>query len=167
MTETVAQAASGAETRSIVVEEVFPHAPDVVWKVLTDGELIARVLMPPSGFAPVPGTRFTFQTKPAGGWDGTIQCQVLDVVPCERLVYSWKGGHADNIGYGSLLDTIVTWSLSPTEGGTRLRLEHAGFALPRNESAFTTMSSGWKTVVPRIAPLLDQVDRDENEGPAP
>ena len=154
-----AAASTGTQTRSIVVEEVFPHAPELVWKVLTDGELIARVLMPPTGFAPVPGTQFTFQTKPAGRWDGTIQCQVLEVVPCERLVYSWKGGHGDNIGYGSLLDTIVTWSLSPAaDGATRLRLEHGGFELPRNETAFTTMSGGWKTVVPRIAPLLDEFD---------
>jgi len=70
-----------SDTRSIVVEVVFPHAAAVIWKALTDGDLISRFLMPPIGFAPVPGTRFTFQTKPAGEWDGTIHCQVLEVVP--------------------------------------------------------------------------------------
>ncbi|MCY1667386.1 SRPBCC family protein [Rhizobium sp. SL86] len=146
-----------SDTRSIVVEEVFPHAAAVIWKALTDGDLISRFLMPPIGFAPVPGTRFTFQTKPAGEWDGTIHCQVLEVVPNQRLTYSWKGGHEGNAGYGSPLDTVVTWTLSPTANGTRLSLVHSGFQLPRNETAYANMSGGWKTVVPRIAPLLDQV----------
>ncbi|MBB4145871.1 SRPBCC family protein [Rhizobium rhizoryzae] len=146
-----------SDTRSIVVEVVFPHAAAVIWKALTDGDLISRFLMPPIGFAPVPGTRFTFQTKPAGEWDGTIHCQVLEVVPNQRLTYSWKGGQDGNVGYGSPLDTVVTWTLSPTANGTRLSLVHSGFQLPRNETAYANMSGGWKIVVPRIAPLLDQV----------
>ena len=150
-------AATLSDTRSIVVEEVFPHAPAVIWKALTDGDLIARFLMPPAGFAPVPGTRFTFQTTPAGAWDGTIHCEVLEVVQNERLSYSWKGGDDTNTGYGSRLDTIVTWTLFPGNNGTRLRLVHSGFELPKNETAYTNMSGGWKKVVPRIAPLLDQV----------
>lgn len=153
MIETMAK----GETRSIAVEEVFPHSPEVVWMAITDGDLIARFLMPPSGFAPVPGTKFTFLTKPAGAWDGSIRCEVLEVIPREKLVYSWKGGHQDNSGYGSLLDTVVTWALFPTaDGGTRLSLLHSGFDLPRNEMAFANMGAGWKTIIPRMGPLLDQ-----------
>jgi uncharacterized protein YndB with AHSA1/START domain len=146
------------DTSSIVVEEAFPHSPSVIWRALTDGDVIARFLMPPTGFAAVPGTRFTFETTPAGAWDGTIQCEVLEVVENERLSYSWKGGDDSNIGYGSRLDTIVTWTLFPSNNGTRLRLVHSGFQLPTNETAYATMSGGWKKVVPRIASLLDQID---------
>ena len=101
-----------SDTQDIVVDEVFPHAPETIWKTLTTGELIGRWLMAPTGFEPVKGTRFTFQTKPAGAWDGVIHCQVLEVMPNERFVYSWKGGHEANVGYGSPLDTVVTWTLS-------------------------------------------------------
>ena len=69
-------------SQAIVVDEVFPHAPATVWKALTTGNLIARWMMAPRGFEPVPGNRFTFQTTPAGEWDGVIHCQVLEVVPC-------------------------------------------------------------------------------------
>jgi uncharacterized protein YndB with AHSA1/START domain len=31
-----------ADTREIVVEEVFPHPLEVVWKALTSEELVAR-----------------------------------------------------------------------------------------------------------------------------
>lgn len=142
-------------TQDIVLDEVFPHAPQTIWKALTTGELIGRWLMPPTGFAPVVGTRFTFQTKPAGAWDGTIRCQVLEAVPNQRLAYAWKGGHADNVGYGSLLDTVVTWTLSPADGGTRLRLVHSGFVTPKNDTAYKNMSDGWTVVVGRFRTTVD------------
>src|SRR5260370_9647680 len=93
-------AALKSATQDIVVEEVFPHAPESIWKALTTGELIGRWLMKPTGFEPMEGKRFTFQTKPAGAWDGVIHCRVLEATPKQRLVYAWKGGHEENVGYG-------------------------------------------------------------------
>ena len=143
-------------TLDIVVDEVFPHAPETIWKTLTTGDLIGRWLMVPTGFEPVQGKRFTFQTTPAGAWDGVIHCQVLEAVPGERLAYSWKGGHEENVGYGSRLDTVVTWTLSRAASGTRLRIVHSGFATPRNDSAFKTMSEGWRKVVRTIGTVAGQ-----------
>ncbi|HEX3666109.1 MAG TPA: SRPBCC domain-containing protein [Rhizomicrobium sp.] len=134
--------------QEIVVEEIFPHAPQTIWKALTAGELIARWLhMTPSGFAPHAGTKFTYQTTPAGEWDGVIRCEVLEVVPEQRLVYAWRGGHETNAGYGARLDTIVTFTLAKDDKGTRLRVIHSGFELPRNETAYRNMSGGWKKVI--------------------
>jgi len=138
-------------TQDIVVEEIFPHAPETIWKILTTGTLIARWLMEPRGFAPVKGTRFTYQTKPAGQWDGTIHCEVLEVVPNERFVYAWQGGHEANNGYGSPLDTVVAFTLSKVPEGTRLKLVHSGFVTPLNDSSFQNMSHGWRKVVPSLA----------------
>ncbi|MDK4740173.1 SRPBCC domain-containing protein [Rhizobium sp. CNPSo 3464] len=138
------------DTQAIVAEEVFPHAPAIIWKALTSGELISRWLMAPKGFESVAGCHFTFQTTPAGEWDGTIHCEVLEVVPNERLSYAWRGGHAANDGYGSKLDTVVTFTLSKAEAGTRLRLVHSGFVLPKNDTAYRNMSEGWKKVVKRL-----------------
>ncbi len=74
----MSNAAFKSDTQQIVVDEVFPHAPETIWKTLTTGDLISRWLMAPAGFEPVKGKQFTFQTKPAGAWDGTIHCQVLE-----------------------------------------------------------------------------------------
>ena len=144
-------AAIMADSREIVVDEVFPHTLDVVWKTLTTPELMGRWLkMQPTGFTPKVGTCFTYQTTPAGEWDGVIHCQVLEVIPNERLAYAWTGGHEGNAGYGSRLDTVVTFVLSAVENGTRLRLVHSGFVLPKNETAFKNMSNGWTKVVENI-----------------
>ena len=145
------QAAMKTATQDIVVEEVLPHAPETIWKALTTGELIGRWLtMKPTGFEPVKGARFTFQTTPAGAWDGAIRCEVLEVMHNERLSYSWQSGDDGNAQYGSRLDTIVTFTLTKVDGGTRLRLVHSGFVTPKNDSAFRNMSEGWTKVVGRI-----------------
>ncbi len=152
----MSDAALDARTREIVVEEVFPHSAAAIWKALTNGEMMKRWFMPPSGFEPAEGRRFTFQTKPAGAWDGVIHCQVLEARPNRRLAYSWKGGDARNVGYGSALDTVVTWTLSEEATGTRVRLVHSGFKLPTNESALVTMGEGWKKVVPGLRATIDE-----------
>lgn len=146
-------AALKPDTQDIIVDEVFPHAPETIWKTLTTGELIGRWLMVPTGFAPVEGKRFTFQTTPAGAWDGVIHCEVLEVKPNERFAFAWKGGHEENAGYGSRLDTVVTWTLSRAENGTRVRLVHSGFVPTKNDTAFKSMSEGWKKVVQTVGTL--------------
>lgn len=137
--------------RAIIVEKVLPHPPDKIWKVLTDSELIAKWLMP-SDFQAEVGRRFTFRSKPMGDWDGVVECEVLDCDPPRRLRYSWVGGSKTNDKYGSRLDSVVTWTLTPADGGTLLRMEHEGFG-PGNEFAYEAMSGGWAHVPDRISEL--------------
>jgi uncharacterized protein YndB with AHSA1/START domain len=136
------------ETRNITVEGVLPHAPEAVWKTLTASGLIAQWLMP-NDFEPVIGRRFTFKTKPRDGWDGVVHCEVLEIVPNEKLVYSWKGG-AEGSTKAAMLDSVVTWTLKPEAGGTRLKLVHSGFRSPENDFAFEGMSPGWSRVMAGI-----------------
>ncbi|MGH6836086.1 MAG: SRPBCC family protein [Methylocella sp.] len=135
--------------RKIVVDEVLPHTPEVIWKTLTSAELIGRWLMP-NNFDPTVGKPFTFQAQPIGDWNGLVDCQVLEVIPNERLAYSWKGGSDSNDKYGSRLDSVVTWTLAVVESGTRLRLVHSGFRSPQNDFAFDAMSGGWANVMQSI-----------------
>lgn len=148
--------ASKSATQDIVVDEVFPHAPETIWKTITTGALIARWLMEPRGFAPVPGTRFTYQTRPAGAWDGTIHCEVLEVVPNERFVYAWKGGDESNDGYGSRLDTVVAFTLTKVQEGTRLKLVHSGFVTPLNDTAYQNMGGGWRKIIPNLGNVANE-----------
>jgi uncharacterized protein YndB with AHSA1/START domain len=104
----------------------------------------------------VKGNRFTYQTTSAGAWDGVIHCEVLDVIPNERFAYRWTGGHEGNAGYGSRLETVVTFTLSKASNGTRLRLVHAGFVLPKNETAFERMGEGWRKIVPKLGDIAGE-----------
>ena len=60
--------------------------------------------------------------------------------------------------------TARPWKLSSPSrcakaaNGTRLRLVHSGFELPRNESAFKTMGEGWKKVVRTLDSIAAEQD---------
>ena len=155
MTSQAKSQTRSAATRDIVVEDVVPQPPEKVWKALTTAQLIGQWLMP-NDFEPVVGKRFTFKTKPIGDWDGVVQCEVLEIVPHRRLVYSWKGGSDSNnsdSNYGSKLDSVVTWTLQPEGRGTRLRLVHTGFRSPQNDFAYDSMSPGWGRIMGRISEI--------------
>ena len=85
-------------------------------------------------------------------------------MPYERLAYAWKSGHEGNVGYGAPLDTVVTWFLSKVENGTRLRLVHSGFVLPKNGTAFD-VSEGWQEVLQRIDTISGEPDSSKAKNP--
>lgn len=102
----------------IDVTVTYPHPVERVWSALTSSEALAAWLMP-NDFAPAVGHGFTFRTRPAPGFDGIVRCQVLELEPPRRMVWSWAGG---------TIDTTVTWTLEETaDGGTRLRMHQVGF----------------------------------------
>jgi uncharacterized protein YndB with AHSA1/START domain len=142
--------------RAITFEEVVPHSAETVWKVLTTPELIQRWLMR-NDFAPGLGRRFTMQARPMGDWDGTVSCEITTWDPPRQLAYTWVGGSTANPNYGAALDSVLTWTLTPVAGGTRVRMVHDGFASPRNDMAFAEMSKGWSTVLSRIAALASEL----------
>ena len=142
-----------AATQSIVVDYDLPRSPEVVWRALTEPALLAKWLME-NDINPVVGHRFNFRAQPTPGWDGVVHCEVLEVQPHKLLRYSWKGGSNQiQQGYGSPLDTVVTWTLSSTSFGTRLHLEHSGFTAG-NAFAYENMSKGWRG---KIAERIEQV----------
>jgi uncharacterized protein YndB with AHSA1/START domain len=144
--------AEKSQTRAIVIEDVLPHAPETIWRVLTDRDLLARWLMN-NTFEPKLGHEFTFQARPMGDWNGVVSCKVLEIDPPRRLVYSWVGGSANNALGGSVLDSTLTLTLSPTAGGTHFKLVHDGFRSPQNDAGYEAMSRGWSSIVQRLDAL--------------
>ncbi|HEX2457589.1 MAG TPA: SRPBCC domain-containing protein [Vicinamibacterales bacterium] len=135
-------------TRDLRFEAVYPHPIDKVWRAVTEPDAIARWLMK-NDFAPRVGHRFRFTAPPQPGWDGIVNGEVLTVEPPHKLAYSWKGGP---------LDTVVTISLTPAPGGTRLVLEHTGFRGPKALLVSLIMGRGWKGIVAkRIRDVVDQL----------
>jgi uncharacterized protein YndB with AHSA1/START domain len=129
------------ETQSIAVEYDLPHPPAKVWRTLTEPDLLAQWVMA-NDMRPLVGHSFTFRAEPTPWWDGIVRCEVLEVDPPKRLRYSWQSGPES-----SRLDTVVTWTLTPTPaGGTRLALEQSGF-LPANAFAFDGARKGWQHMV--------------------
>ncbi len=131
----------------------FQHPPEVVWEYLTKPELMAEWLME-NDFKLQVGHKFTFRTKPKInlGFDGTVYCEVLEIVPLKKLMYSWKGGMSKE---RPALDSIVVWTLIPTTNGTDLLLEHKGFKGVKNLLSYFIMNKGWLKIGKRIAKKID------------
>jgi uncharacterized protein YndB with AHSA1/START domain len=125
-----------AATRSLVIEREMPHPPEKVWRALTEGGLIEQWLMK-NDFQPVVGHRFQFRMTPVQGWDGVIDGEALVVEPHERLSYTWST-------MGTTL--VVTWTLTPTEGGVLLRMEQSGFR-PEQEREYQGANYGWQKFI--------------------
>jgi len=132
MTDTLSQ------TRTVTVERDLPFPPDRIWRALTRPELIAEWLMK-NDFSAETGHSFTL----SGDW-GSVDCEVLALEPESRLSYSWAG-----MG----LDTVVTWTLSPTSTGTLLRMEQTGFT-PDNPRAYGGARQGWPAYFENLERLL-------------
>jgi uncharacterized protein YndB with AHSA1/START domain len=126
------------ETRSVVVERELPFPPEKIWRALTQPHLIAEWLMK-NDFQPVVDHRFRLSQD----W-GSIDCRVLEVEPNKALSYTWAA-----MG----IESIVTWTLTPTSAGTHLRMEHAGFTL-NQEQAYQGAKFGWKKFFGNLEGLL-------------
>src|SRR6202007_2402216 len=107
---------------TLVVERVFPHPPEKLWRALTESPLLAQWMLS-NDFEPVVGRKFQFRTDPKPNWNGVVDCEVLIVDPPQRLSYTW--GVGDTAAGG--LHWEILWTLTPAEGGTHVRMEQSGF----------------------------------------
>jgi len=136
MTETL------AETRSVTIEREIPHPPEKLWRALTQPHLIAEWLMQ-TDFQPLVDHPFQFRAD----W-GAVDCRVLEIEPNRTLSYSWAA-------YG--LESVVTWTLTPSGAGTRLRMEQSGFR-PDQDQAYQGATFGWQQFLAKLEQVLARTD---------
>lgn len=133
------------ETLSVTVERDIPFPPEKIWRALTQPHLIQEWLMK-NDFAPVIGHQF----KLRGDWGGVLDCEVLALEPNKSLSYTWNFAHSD-AAYA--LQSVVTFTLTPTRTGTLLRVEQAGFK-PEQKQAYGGARLGWKQFLEKLQSLL-------------
>lgn len=134
------------QTTSISFELELRHAPEKVWRALTDPHLLAEWLLPVSGLALQVGAAFELSAPPQPGWDGRVQCRFMEIEPLRKLRYTWQVGD---------LDTEVTFTLEPRGAGCRLSLVQTGFN-PGEKRNFHGARYGWNLMCERLIALLDR-----------
>lgn len=136
---------------TIKIEVVYPFPPERVWRALTEPTALAEWLMPTADFAPQRGHKFQFRWKPTADWRGIVDCEVIELEAPRRLAYTWRGELNQPA-------TLVTWTLEPVGGGTRLRLEHTGFDSTMQQAA-AGAQHGWRRMLEAQLPqVLAQLD---------
>lgn len=133
---------SSPAIRTVVVERDIAFPAEKIWRALTQPHLLEEWLMK-SDFKPAAGHAFRFTAD----WGG-VDCKVEAVEPNKRLSYSW-----DAMG----LESVVTWTLTPTATGTRLRMEQSGFR-PDQEQAYQGAQYAWPGYFTAMEKLLARLD---------
>lgn len=101
-------------------------------------------------FSPVVGHRFNLR----GEWGGVLDCEVLAIQPNKELSYTWNFAHEDA---AFNLQSVVTFTLTPTGRGTHLRMEQSGFR-PEQKQASGGAKFGWQKFLTNLEQLLARTD---------
>jgi uncharacterized protein YndB with AHSA1/START domain len=133
---------TAAEALSIVVERDLPFPPEKIWRALTQPHLLEEWLMIKTDFDPAVGRRSSFRAD----W-GAVDCEVLAIEPPKRLSYTWGDGH---------LDTVVTWTLTPTPAGTHLHMKQEGFRRDQPRY-YGGAKAGWPKFFGNLEQLLARI----------
>jgi uncharacterized protein YndB with AHSA1/START domain len=136
-----------SQTESISFEFDLHHSPQKVWRALTDPVLLAQWLLPVVNLKLEPGAAFTFKAPPQPGWDGVVNCRFREIEALRKLSWAWVVGD---------IDTVVTFTLTPTASGTRLSLVQSGFK-PDQKQASGGARYGWKMMGGKLVDLLARI----------
>jgi uncharacterized protein YndB with AHSA1/START domain len=135
------------ETRTVIVERQLAAPAEKIWRALTQPHLIEEWLMK-TDFKPVKGQKFQLRKDPTPEISVVIDCEVRDLEENKTLSYSWAA-------YGT--ETIVTFTLTPKDGGTVLRVEQAGFPA-ENKAAIKGANASWPHFLAELEDLLKRTD---------
>ncbi|HVG58951.1 MAG TPA: SRPBCC domain-containing protein [Hyalangium sp.] len=136
-----------SQTESLSLEFDLRHSPAKVWRALTDPVLLAEWLLPVVGLKLEPGAAFMLKTQPYPGWDGTVNCRILEIEEQRKLSYTW------NVPF---LETVVTFTLTPTASGTRLSIVQSGFKQDQKRE-FGGARYGWNMMGGKLVDLLERI----------
>jgi uncharacterized protein YndB with AHSA1/START domain len=135
------------QNESLALEFDLQHSPEKVWRALTDPELLSEWLLPVIGFKLDPGHDFTLKTQPQPGWDGVVNCRMLEIEAQRMLSWRWVVGD---------IDTVVTFTLAPTATGTQLSVVQSGFK-PHQKQNHAGARYGWKMMSGKLIDLLARI----------
>jgi len=145
---TVTDTTAPSQIETLAFEFDLRHAPEKVWRALSDPELLSQWLLPVVGLTLERGHAFSFKAPPKPGWDGTVDCRLLEIEAHRKLSYTWV--------VGDFIDTVVTFTLTPSESGTRLTLVQSGFR-PDQKQNFGGARYGWKMFGGKLIDLLGRI----------
>lgn len=156
--------------RTIRLKTFYPYSPETIWNALTRAEILSQWFMQ-NDLIPQEGKYFSFRMAPQKGWDGVTHCEILKVESEKLISYTYRGeatgekalacagihsDTADKAGKGifAKLDTVVSFTLEPTCGGTLLKLEQRGYKGFLMVLISLIMQMGWKKQLRKKLPAL-------------
>jgi uncharacterized protein YndB with AHSA1/START domain len=135
-----------------VIEQCYPVPVDKVWKAISDNEQMKQWYFDIADFEPKVGFQFNFIGENEGRKFVHL-CQITEVVPYQKLRYSWC--YEGFEGYSE-----VSFELFEEGESTRLKLTHKGLeSFPQNDDfRKENFEQGWAEITGNL--LRSHVEKD-------
>ncbi|MDH7447438.1 SRPBCC family protein [Aquimarina sp. 2201CG14-23] len=128
------------DNKPLIIEQEFNAPLALVWRAITEKELMKKWYFDISDFKPEVGCKFHFE----GGEENKRYvhlCEVLEVIPYKKLKYSWTYE-----GYTGI--SFVTFELSSVGKKTSVKLIHEGLETFTNPDFMRdNFMGGWKYLI--------------------
>ena len=128
------------ENKPLIIEQEYKAPIDLVWRAITEKELMKKWYFDIPDFKPEVGCTFHFE----GGKEDKRYvhlCEVLEMIPNKRLKYSWKYEGYDGISF-------VTFELSSVGENTKVKLIHEGLETFNNPDFIReNFVGGWNYLI--------------------
>lgn len=130
-------------TKPFIIERVFDTDKLTLWKAITEKELMKLWYFDLKEFKAEVGFTFKFIGGPKDGAQYVHLCKITEVIPLEKLVYSWNYE-----GYEG--ESHVTFEVLEIDKKTKLKLTHAGLdSFPKSnpDLAPQNFEEGWNHII--------------------
>ena len=131
------------KNKDLIIERVFQAPLHQVWRAISEKELMKQWYFDLEEFKPEPGFKFEFLAGPSPEKQYVHLCEIVDVVPYQKLSYTWRYK-----GYEG--SSLVTFELFEESDGTLLKLTHSGldsFPKTNPDLAIHNFQEGWSHIL--------------------
>jgi uncharacterized protein YndB with AHSA1/START domain len=150
---------------SVTIEKsVHIEAPvEVVWRMVTEPEHVVRWFADEIDLQANPGYEGSMTFRPESGGTVHVPISVVSVEPPQRFTYRWN--QPEGTAATPANSVQVEFTLSPEDGGTRLRVletGHDGLGWPQEQqdAYVDDHNEGWTRHLGRLEQLLARRSAD-------
>ena len=143
------------QTQSLVLTRVLTASQEQVFNAWIDPNFVAQWFKPNERWTkceadvnPIPGGNFIVTMTHQDGDVVMIDGRVVEVVPMEKLVFTWRDNGGGEFGQESL----VTVDVRGVESGTELTLTHSQIT---SSAALESFRGGWSGCLDTFCSLVE------------
>jgi uncharacterized protein YndB with AHSA1/START domain len=143
------------QTQSLVLTRVLKASQEKVYNAWIDPIFVAKWFKPNERWTkceadvnPIPGGNYIVKMTHQDGDVITIDGRVVEVLPTEKVVFTWRDNSGGELG----LESLVTVDLKTVADGTELTLTHSKIT---SADALESFNGGWTGCLATLTSFIE------------
>jgi uncharacterized protein YndB with AHSA1/START domain len=132
--------------KKVIVQRSFDAPIELVWRAITEKELMKQWYFDLEAFKAEVGFKFEFKGGPSPEKQYLHDCEITEVIKEKKLTYTWSFRGYEGVSY-------LTFELFPDGEKTKLVLTHTGIeSFPSDNPNFAihNYEAGWNHVINKL-----------------